>query len=329
MAFKNVSVISHADWSINPKKRWMAVAIKQPNHHWIVHQPTAVIDPTSLFTHLNAQLPHPGCILSGFDFPIGLPYHFALRAGISDFLTALPLLGHKEWSEFYIPAEIPSQINIHRPFYPNRPGGTKRQHLESGLDLTFDQLFRLCETAHENRRAACPLFWTLGGQQVGKAAINGWRSLITPSLFDPKLRLNIWPFSGSLEQLCQPGNIVVAETYPAEFYGHLGLFTSKVRMSKRRLADRCFYAKKLISWSEDHHLDLDDPLLSSIKDGFGDYINSEDRFDALVGLYGMINVVQGNHPSGEPVPYPISKIEGWILGQQPPIKDTYLAGIIE
>ncbi|OGO13459.1 MAG: hypothetical protein A2029_00915 [Chloroflexi bacterium RBG_19FT_COMBO_47_9] len=56
--------------------------------------------------------------------------------------------------------------------------------------------------------------------------------------------------------------------------------------------------------------------------GFGDFPDGEDRFDALVGLYGMINVVLGNHPSGEPVPPHIYKIEGWIFGQEPPKEDN-------
>lgn len=37
------------------------------------------------------------------------------------------------------------------------------------------------------RRAACPLFWTLGGNQAGKAAIAGWRDILQPALLDPVL----------------------------------------------------------------------------------------------------------------------------------------------
>jgi hypothetical protein len=140
----------------------------QFNHHWYVHQPTSVDNPSSLFKYLISQLPHPGCILSGFDFPIGLPYNYALKAGVTDFLTALRLFGRVIWSKLYLPAETPAQISISRPFYPKHPVGSKRQHLKHGLDLPFDHLCRLCENAHENHRAACPLFWTLGGQQVGK-----------------------------------------------------------------------------------------------------------------------------------------------------------------
>jgi hypothetical protein len=158
----------------------------------------------------------------------------------------------------------------------------------------------------------------LGGQQVGKAAINGWKYLISPALVDPELNLKIWPFSGSFPDLCQPGNIIVVETYPAEFYNHLGLFNSSIRMSKRRDNDRKFYADKLIHWSDKLNLKLDRSLQAMIANGFGDRPEGEDQFDALVGLYGMINVVQENHPIGDPVPPHISKIEGWIFGQAQP-----------
>jgi hypothetical protein len=67
----------------------------------------------------------------------------------------------------------------------------------------------------------------LGSQQVGKAAISGWRDLLTPALTDKSLNFTIWPFSGSLKNCCLPGNLVALESYPAEFYNHLGLsFTS-------------------------------------------------------------------------------------------------------
>ncbi len=226
-------------------------------------------------------------------------------------------MGQNEWGEFYQPAKIPAEISLFRPFYPFKPGASKRSHLESGLGIPFTDLYRLCEARHNNRRAACPLFWTLGGQQVGKAACVGWRDLLVPALSDPAIHLNIWPFSGSLSTLCLPGNAVVVETYPAEYYPHLGLpFSSARNISKRRRSDRLLYAHHLLNWAERHHLDLNPSICEELRDGFGDAIDGEDRFDAIVGLYGMINVVQGFHPSGEPLLPHISTIEGWIFGQE-------------
>ncbi len=328
MIFEHVTLIAHADWSKNPDKRWMAIAVMQADRRWLVCELSKVHEPSSLFLVLKSHQIEPSCIMVGFDFPIGIPYSYAYKAGIIDFLATLALFEHNEWDQFYTPAELPSQISLHRPFYPNRPGNSRRQHLEKGLNIPFDNLYRLCEGVHENLRAACPLFWTLGGKQVGKAAISGWDSLLAPALDDPELNIKIWPFSGSLTDICKAGNIVVLETYPAEFYGHLGLsFSLPVRRSKRRQIDRKAFADQLITWARDHQLGLDSSILNMIQDGFGNGLDGEDRFDALVGLYGMINVILGNRPTGEPAPPLITKIEGWIFGQEPPQKDTYLGRI--
>ena len=63
------------------------------------------------------------------------------------------------------------------------------------------------------------MFWTLGAKQVGRAAIAGWSQFLVPALD----RIRLWPFEGALRDLCSPLSVVVCETYPAEFYGHLGL----------------------------------------------------------------------------------------------------------
>jgi len=318
MSFDHISLVCHSDWSVSPHKRWVVCAALGESHRWRVSQPIPVGDPTTFFIRLGSQFIAPGCLQAGFDFPIGLPSTYAQKAGISDFLAVLPLLGMGGWQDFYQPATSPAEISLQRPFYPARPGNSRRSHLEGGLELSFAQLHRLCEMAHDNRRAACPLFWTLGSQQVGKAAIHGWQHLLAPALAQPGLNLKIWPFSGHLDELCLPGNIVVVETYPAEFYGHLGILNPADRMSKRSQADRRFYSEKLLSQAGRLKLDLHPGLIDSIEAGFDNLPDGEDRFDALVGLYGMINVVEGNHSSGEPVPPHISKIEGWIFGQAQP-----------
>ena len=75
------------------------------------------------------------------------------------------------------------------------------------------------------KAACCALFWTLGGQQVGKAAISGWTQVLAPALrrLGDNPSISIWPFSGCLADLLQPGSTVLAETYPAEYYAHLGV----------------------------------------------------------------------------------------------------------
>jgi hypothetical protein len=301
---------------VNPTKRWAALAILQPDNHWQLTGPFNVGDLLTFFSSIKSHQRIQGSLLCGFDFPIGLPLAYAKKVGISDFLLVLPELGRGRWENFFYPAQNPHEISEYRPFYPQKPGNSRRSHLELGLDLSFDQLYRLCEKAQINRRAACPLFWTMGGQQVGKAAISGWRDLLLPALNDHQANFKIWPFSGSMAECCLPGNIVIVETYPAEYYSHLQLsFSFSSRKSKRRKYDRQSCADHLLNWAANNRLELVDSLSAAIIDGFGDRPDAEDRFDAVVGLYGMINVILGNRPFQEPVLRNIRNIEGWIFGQ--------------
>ena len=87
----------------------------------------------------------PGSLLTGFDFPIGIPHQYALHSGITDFLSPLPVFGHGIWNQFFFPAQFPSEISIYRPFYPAKPGGSSRFVLEFALGIPFSQLHRLCE----------------------------------------------------------------------------------------------------------------------------------------------------------------------------------------
>jgi hypothetical protein len=322
MTLEQVTIVSNADWSVSVKKRWISIASLQTDGYWAILDPIQINDSSTLLASLKSLGGETGCILAGFDFPIGLPYEYALKAGATNFLSLLPQLGQNEWGQFYNPAKTADQINIHRPFFPQKPGSTNREQLMNGLGMPFEHLYRLCEVAHKNRRSACPLFWTLGGQQVGKAAISGWKYMLSPAITNPNLKLQVWPFSGPLDELCQPGNLVVAETYPAEFYSHLGISLAKNhRLSKRKTSDRRDNARLLLNWAESLHLDLEEALKHSIESGFGLTSNGEDRFDALVGLFGMLNIILGNHPVGEPSDPRIIDIEGWILGQDQLSKD--------
>jgi len=41
----------------------------------------------------------------------------------------------------------------------------------------------------------------------------------------------------------------------------------------------------------------------------------DDAFDAFVGLFGMIEVVQGKRPAVEQREPPVTTVEGWMLGR--------------
>jgi hypothetical protein len=225
------ALVAHADWSVHPGKRWMAWAVRRPGGGYLALAPAPVGPLASFWTSLAAAA-DPGAILVGFDFPIGLPAAYARRAGIEDFRTALAGFGEGRWRDFYDVATTAEQIASTRPFYPHRPGSRRRRHLVEGLALeTWDEMHRRCDGATPRRPAACPMFWTLGGNQVGKGMIVGWRDLLAPARRGG-VDVAIWPFDGALADLLRAHRFVVAETYPGEVYGHLGL-SLRARGGKR------------------------------------------------------------------------------------------------
>jgi hypothetical protein len=302
------TLVAHADWSVRPQKRWMASAELQGDGY-LANPPTQVGPLDGFWTELAAAAGGNGPILVGFDFPIGLPAAYAMRAGIGDFLKALE--GFDE--RFYSAATTPSESSLARPFYPHRPGGRSRQQLLAGLDLdTWDRLHRRCDRRTRPRPAACPMFWTLGGNQVGKAAITGWRDLLAPARWGGA-DVAIWPFDGALSDLLGTHRFVVAETYPGEVYGHLHL-DLRAHGGKRKRVARTANAGRRLDWAERSKVALAPALAAEIRDGFGPDPGADDPFDAVVGLFGMLNVLSGARPSGEPDDPMVRRIEGWILG---------------
>ena len=315
-------LVTHADWSKNPKKRWCATATLDADGHYRIGAPEPVGDLSTYFTRLlnGAGAGADAVVLSGFDFPIGLPKSYADKARITRFRSALPRFGRGGWSDFYRPADTRSTISVTRPFYPTSRGGTRgtrRQHLVAGLGMQdFDELYRRCEEQPGRNRAAV-LFWLVGGNQVGEAAITGWRDLLVPGLANQDVSVSIWPFDGDLVKLLKRPGVVVAETYPADVYRHLDLEVRRNKRSKRRQSDRAEDAGTMNAWARTNQVQLTDRLRAEITHGFGESTDGEDRFDAVVGLLGMLDVVLGNSPSGAPDDA-TTQIEGWILGQPVP-----------
>lgn len=311
------ALVAHADWSVAPGKRWLALATWQAGAYR-ARPPQPVGDPLTLLRRLRAQAGPDGAVLLGVDFPLGLPLAYAKRAGVDDFAALLPQLGQGRWRDFYRVAQRPDEISLHRPFYPARPGGARQSALVQALGLpSAAALRRRCDRQQPDRRAAAPLFWTIGAQQVGKAAISGWRDLLAPGRARGDLAL--WPFDGPLADLLQSGRIVVAETYPAECYQHLGVRFSRPRRGgktgKRVQTERADNAQALLRWAGDVAIDLQPGLRAAIVDGFGAGSDGEDRFDAVVGLFGLLDVVLGRRPAGDPTDPATRRVEGWILGQ--------------
>lgn len=314
-SFPNLpSLVVHADWSLNPKKRWMASATFLEDHY-LAYPTEQVGEVANFISKLGKATDPDGSTIIGLDFPIGIPINYAKKVGVKDFIASLSEFGKDKWAFFYHVAESPEQISLHRPFYPRKPGGTRQIHLLSKLGFTsIDDLRRTCEKVPPLKRTAAPLFWTLGAQQVGKAALHGWREVIVPGLQDPSLELVIWPFSGPLPGLIKAGRVIITETYPAEFYHQLHLVKPKAQVSKRKQTARVELAERLVESGRASSIRLHPELEAELKDGFGPSKAGEDPFDAVVGLIGMLNILMGNRQFSEPPNEEIRLIEGWIFG---------------
>ena len=286
--------------------RWCATAVRSGSG-WTAGPP----EPVGALTDFVGRLSNGSSTLAGFDFPIGLPQAFGLATGLAGFAQALRLFGTGEWRDFLRVARLPDEISPRRPFYPDAPGGRSHRQLLDGLGVeTIGDLLRSCERAHGGRGAASPLFWTMGAKQVGKAAINGWQEVLQPALLRS---CRLWPFEGDLQALSGGGGgAVLAETYPAEAYGHVGVRFG-AREGKGRQSDRAGFARALHGWAATAAVTFEPELVAAIADGFGSAADGSDRFDATVGLFGMIDVVSGRRAEAPPG---IDTVwEGWILGQ--------------
>lgn len=309
--------VAHADWGVGAVKRWVATAGRDPRGTYTVDAPRRLEMEGSPLRRMHLDCGDGGPVLLGFDFPIGLPHAYAARAGIASFPAALDAFGTGPWSRVWDVAATAAEIGLHRPFYPLRPGGARQMHLTERLGLSMGQLTRECERATASgRRAACPLFWTLGGNQVGKGALSGWREMLQPARVVAGGGAALWPFEGSLRELFDQRRLVIAETYPTEFYGHLGVrFRGGPAGGKRSARARASQAGALIGFCERARLCLTAAAREAVESGFGPRLDGEDAFDAMVGLLGMLNVVLGLRPAGDPPPGTPPGVEGWILGQ--------------
>jgi hypothetical protein len=298
--------ILHADWGTDPRKRWVASAAWSAGA-WAVR----AVEPWS-DGHLAALRSGTG-VLAGFDFPIGLPIAYARRAGIDGFREVLPRLGAPgPFAAFFDICAAPSDISLGRPFYPRGArAGSSRDHLREGLGLPYDELLRACDRATPTRREACALFWVLGATQAGRGAIAGWREVVRPALHRGAA---LWPFDGDLPGLLAPGGAVLAETYPAEYSARLGL--GGTRWSKRDRDDRATRGVRALAWAAGRDIAVDVSVGRRTRDGFGAGSAGEDPFDALMGLLGMIGVVDDGVWAIPDDPA-VRDVEGWILGQAP------------
>jgi len=301
-------IAAHADWSADPRKRWASLARRGNDGGWVVLAPRPVGDPAALLAGL---LRDGGAAALGLDLPLGVPRGWAAgraEAGFPALLRALP-----EASPFWRVADDLGAVSASAPFYPRRGvrGMTRASHAAAlGLEGPA-ALMRLCDRATAARPAGAPPFWTLGANQTGKAAITAWRDWLGPAL-RAGAPIALWPFDGGLRALLRPGRAVLAEVYPAEAMRQVGV---ALRGSKRRRADRLGALPSLRRAMARLGAVPDAAAEAALRDGFGDDAAGEDRFDSLVGLLGMLAVLDGARADFVPDDPWVRRWEGWVLGQ--------------
>ena len=122
----------------------------------------------------------------------------------------------------------------------------------------------------------------------------------------------IWPYDGKLPDLLNAGKIIVAESYPAEIYSHVGLARS---FGKTTLSGRKSQAAQIFSWCRAHSVVLEAGLEAEIADGFAD----DDPFDSVIGILGLIEVMEKPGVFAAPLDPVVRTVEGWILGMRDPM----------
>jgi hypothetical protein len=303
------AIVAHADWSIDPRKRWVAVA-RREHSEWRLAAPVLVGPVATFLTRLRTAA-RGGAVALGVDLPLGLPRAYAAGLPERDFLHFLATTATRP--DFFRVCATLAEVGPGRPFYPARgvAGMTRAAHAAAlGLDGAA-ALSRACDRATAERPAGAPLFWTLGANQSGKAAIAAWQEMLLPALMAGE-DVRLWPFAGAFRTLLAPGAVALAETYPAEALRHLGI---RLKGSKRRQADRAAVADGLLSAMAAQHAVPDPELEQAAVAGFGADAAGEDRFDCILGVLCVLNVLAGNRPDTAPTDPWIMGWEGWVLGQ--------------
>lgn len=303
-------IAAHADWSMDPRKRWVAVA-RRGASGWRMEAPAPVGEPARLAAALLAEgVP----AVLGLDLPLGVPRGFATgraEAGFVEFLAARA--GDARF--FTVNAGLDG-VGRDAPFYPARgiKGMTRAAHAAAlGLDGPA-ALNRWCDRATPHRPAGAPVFWTLGANQSGKAAITAWRDWLAPGLA-AGAPLDLWPFAGPLHGLLRAGRLTLAEVYPAEALRQLNL---RLSGSKRAQPPRLALAEALLACMDALCMTPSAAMVETVRAGFGADAAGEDRLDCTLGLLCLIAVLDGVRPDTIPDDAMVRAWEGWVLGQALP-----------
>lgn len=281
----------------------MCVATRERDGWQVALEPPG--EPATLLARLAARAA-PGTAVVGFDLPIGLPRAYARLRGIERFTTFLASLDPAD--PFLEPA-LADELCLARPYYPRRPGGASRAFQARRIGVAqWRELLRHCDGRTLHRPAASCMFWTLGAQQCGKAALACWRDVLLPALRDGS-DIALWPFDGALAELAHGRAVTIVETYPAECYRQIGL---AARFTKTRIEGRRAQAAALRDAAIRLDADLAPGLAAELDAGFPAGVDH--AFDAVVGCLALLAVVLGQRPEGVPDDPPVRSVEGWMVG---------------
>lgn len=312
--------VAHADWSVAPARRWVAVADRGAAGGWRLRALRRVGRDGTIAGRLGLAA-GTGPLLLGVDFVVGVPAAWARSVGVDHFpaLLRAAAAGEEPWERFLMPARAAAQIGPHRPFFPaGRPARGDAARLREALGAgDLDGLRRRCERA--GRVRAQPLFLTMGQRQVGKGSIAGWRELLVPAALGgaDERAPGLWPFDGTLAECLADHPVTVAECYPARAAAAIAPGTG----SKRDPGARAGAADALMAAAGRVGLDVPGGVADALRaglpagslegltrDGAG-----EDPFDALIGLVDMLRVIAAG-PEPLPSDDEVRRVEGWILG---------------
>jgi hypothetical protein len=305
------------DWSVAASKRWGAWATRDAQMRWCVRGVEPVSD--APLDWIDARHASDAATLIGLDMTLGAPLAWAERAQVTSFraLLAAWLGGDPAWARFGDVARDPDEISLTRPFFPRvAKRGVKLDALVQALGLPdADALRRRCDLPQPGHTTPCPLFWTVGANQVGKATLAGWRELVWPLL---TRGAHLWPHdSADLQALLHSGDITLAEVYPANALRAL-LDESALKRHRaaggKRAIDGRLAAEALLR--HDAMRDAPAALLEEVASGFASHGEAgEDPFDALVGALFMLNVLERATKLEVPDDPLMRQVEGFIMNK--------------
>lgn len=129
--------------------------------------------------------------------------------------------------------------------------------------------------------------------------------------------IGLWPFDGALLALLESRSAVIVETYPTEFYAHLGFRLGDGKGNgKQSLSARQAVSKHLLTVAAQLACEFTEAAHEAVTGGFGPRRDGEDAFDAMVGVLGILKYLHASEPIDAPADPAVQSVEGWILGQR-------------